>query len=542
MQANVTMYSIRNFFRACIPVDARKEKKRNSTIICNIVRKIAHPYLVGFKNCNDLLHTGEGPLKISSIRLENFKAFKDTGNIGLAKINLVVGKNSAGKSSLVKAILACSQTSSEKKVDNSDLRLVGNYTDLGTFSDVVYGKDDSKSFSIHFGVNNKKSNHKLELKYKFSSGPGLISAKISCVEAIFDGKFVCSARGAFAHQELFDVYSGGTVLTHSKCDDTVQGDRESEEGEVELPDFLRKLKQIVAEEREKAETANPEESVSHVVLNDFKIKILPFVEVKRDKKKIWSHDSLLISDYPLRDQVAQGSAYLDSILSSTVYIGPMRDEPTRSARLAVSSGNTTGKKGEHLTGLLHTKLRDEKFKEKLNRYLSKLGIADGITTGESYQSAGGRKRNTGYINILLEKNGQYNSLVDVGFGTSQVLPVVFELMAHENRLILIEHPEQHLHPYAQSEIGDLLVDSKNKKNQLIVETHSVTMIERIRRLIRNGNLDPIDVKILYIQSDEKMGSSICKQIGFLSDGTFDNPWPEKEFFGEREAESLSDWW
>ena len=125
-------------------------------------------------------------------------------------------------------------------------------------------------------------------------------------------------------------------------------------------------------------------------------------------------------------------------------------------------------------------------------------------------------RKTGYINILLQKNEQFHSLVDVGFGTSQVLPIVFELMANKNRLILIEQPELHLHPSAQAEIAELFLDSIKNKNQLVVETHSATLIERIRRLIRNGTFDPEDATIIYIQEGgSKTDGSVCKQIGFL---------------------------
>ena len=88
---------------------------------------------------------------IETMRVKNFKAFKDSGLLKLAKINLIVGKNSAGKSSLMKAILGCSQTASERKVDSSDFRLVGMLTDLGTFKDTIHGKNENANFSISFG-------------------------------------------------------------------------------------------------------------------------------------------------------------------------------------------------------------------------------------------------------------------------------------------------------------------------------------------------------------------------------------------------------
>ena len=84
-------------------------------------------------------------------------------------------------------------------------------------------------------------------------------------------------------------------------------------------------------------------------------------------------------------------------------------------------------------------------------------------------------------------------MVDVGFGTSQVLPVIFELMAHRQKIIVIEQPELHLHPSAQAELGSLLKDSILRDNQLFIETHSINLIERLRRLMRKGELNSKDV-------------------------------------------------
>ena len=164
--------------------------------------------------------------------------------------------------------------------------------------------------------------------------------------------------------------------------------------------------------------------------------------------------------------------------------------------------------------MLHSKLESVEFQNQFNSYLQKLKIADGIVTSESFLDIGEVNRKTGYINILLQKNEQFHSLVDVGFGTSQVLPIVFELMANKNRLILIEQPELHLHPSAQAEIAELFLDSIKNKNQLVVETHSATLIERIRRLIRNGTFDPEDATIIYIQEGaQKLMDLFVNRLG-----------------------------
>ena len=484
--------------------------------------------------------TGKGMVQINTIQLENFKAFKNSKCIKLAKINLVVGKNSAGKSSLVKSILGASQTARERKMDNSDFRLVGDLADLGTFKDTIHGKEENSKFSISFGIQapNRRHDHVLTLKYTYKKGPRLVSATVSGIKAFVGKDLVCSAKGSYKNQNKFKLGMSGQVLSHTRIEDTSH--IELNQPEVEIPEILRKLNQFIADERGADSETKEDVTKQVMVLNDMYIRIVQLV--KYEKKDVWHTANTFSTDNDVLSEVSGASRAIDTILTNCVYIGPLRDEPSRSARLAVSSGNSSGKKGENLAVMLHSNLEDTDFKDKFNHYLKKLGIADGIITSESYLSVSKMDSKTGYINILLEKNGQYNTLVDVGFGTSQVLPVVFELMAQKNRLILIEQPELHLHPSAQAEIGDLLVDSMKRKNQLIVETHSVTLIERVRRLIREGKLDHKDVNIIYIQDNPEKRCSECKQIGFLSNGDFDSPWPERDFFGERAAEALSDWW
>ena len=132
-------------------------------------------------------------------------------------------------------------------------------------------------------------------------------------------------------------------------------------------------------------------------------------------------------------------------------------------------------------------------------------------------------------------------MMDLGFGTSQVLPIVYECLANNAKLILIEQPELHLHPSAQGELANVFAYASKNQNQLLVETHSVAIIERTRHLIRKGEISSKDATIIFVGKDDKKGSYI-KQIDFLPDGTFSDPWPEDDFFGEHERTSLSDWW
>ena len=126
------------------------------------------------------------------------------------------------------------------------------------------------------------------------------------------------------------------------------------------------------------------------------------------------------------------------------------------------------------------------------------------------------------------------SLSDVGFGISQILPVIVQCIYFEGRNILIEQPELHLHPGLQAELGDLFIDSAiKKKNTLVIETHSEHLILRILRRIREtaqGKLEhgvtpitPDQVSVLYVEPD-KNGSQVL-DIRVNKNGEFNDPWP-----------------
>ncbi len=78
-----------------------------------------------------------------------------------------------------------------------------------------------------------------------------------------------------------------------------------------------------------------------------------------------------------------------------------------------------------------------------------------------------------------------SSLLDVGFGVSQVLPVITMLfLVPENTIVLIEQPALHRHPSAQAKLADLFLEVAEKRHlQLIIESHSEHLLRRMQRRI-----------------------------------------------------------
>ena len=103
------------------------------------------------------------------------------------------------------------------------------------------------------------------------------------------------------------------------------------------------------------------------------------------------------------------------------------------------------------------------------------------------------------------RKGARRNLIDVGYGVSQVLPLLVDLLEpNGSSRLLLQQPEVHLHPSAQAQLGSLLCATAGAQCQLIVETHSDYTLDRILLDIRDkrSDLEPDDVSILYFERDD----------------------------------------
>ena len=98
--------------------------------------------------------------------------------------------------------------------------------------------------------------------------------------------------------------------------------------------------------------------------------------------------------------------------------------------------------------------------------------------------------------------GPQRNLIDVGYGVSQALPVIIELLRSDAPpLFLLQQPEVHLHPSAQAALGSMLCEVAGQDRQLVIETHSDHLMDRVRMDVRDRKtgLKPDDVSILFFE-------------------------------------------
>lgn len=117
------------------------------------------------------------------------------------------------------------------------------------------------------------------------------------------------------------------------------------------------------------------------------------------------------------------------------------------------------------------------------------------------------------------------NIADVGFGVSQVLPVLVALIAAEpGQLVYLEQPELHLHPRAQVALATVLADAARRGVRVVAETHSSLLLLGVQTLVAEGKLSPDLVKLHWFSRNDD-GITQVSSAELDDAGTYGN-WPE----------------
>ena len=179
------------------------------------------------------------------------------------------------------------------------------------------------------------------------------------------------------------------------------------------------------------------------------------------------------------------------------------------------------------------------MKESIEEFGRKSGLFDDISV-RSFGDTGGAPFQIQVRKWGKRRKGAHRNLIDVGYGVSQALPLLTELLRPDAPgMFLLQQPEVHLHPRAQAALGSLFCDVAVSGRQLLVETHSDYVIDRVRMDVRDGEtgLKPEDVSILYFERDElavKIHSMTIDEQGNLLDA----PPSYRQFFAEELRKSI----
>ncbi len=383
---------------------------------------------------------------ITRLRAQNFKSWKDTGDLRIAPLTGLFGTNSSGKTSILQVLLILKQ--SVESLDPRRVLYLGDersLIDLGTFSDVIHEHDTN--LQLKFSLSWEELGGDARLDVAFSADNSRLRLS----------EFVCTLG-----DDVLRVKEGTEGFSFTQNDG---------------PEIA---------------TGSP-----------------------------WGFHSSPPSDPTFS---------LRLCLELVNYLGPLRQRSRRAPY--IWSGNTpsdVGPDGGEFAQALLATLSGQRTVQSVADSLKRMKLIEKFRIEPIEPTSR-------YYEIRLRKTQSSAEVLlpNVGFGVSQVLPVlVLCYYAAEGSTLIIEQPELHLHPAAQSELADVLIDVvKNRRMQIIVESHSEHLLRRLQRRIAEGDFAAHHAALYFCEMDN--GASKITPLEINEEGFIKN-WP-KDFFGDEMGE------
>ncbi|MYC10998.1 MAG: AAA family ATPase [Holophagales bacterium] len=242
-------------------------------------------------------------------------------------------------------------------------------------------------------------------------------------------------------------------------------------------------------------------------------------------------------------------------LASTAEVvptAPLRAKPQRTYDPVTESATP---EGEHIPMFMMRLNRTQLDRWKdLQRSLVDFGRESGLFSDIKIKRHGKQISDPFQLEIKVHSSSHHN-ITDVGYGVSQSLPILVDLLSVERtaesrqypsisgeRTFMLQQPEVHLHPRGQAALASLLVEflalsrKRRRRHRVLIETHSDYILDRLRISVRKKRIKPGDVSILYFEPD---GNSVkIYNIGVDSHGNLKGePSTYRDFF-VRESDSF----
>lgn len=387
---------------------------------------------------------------MQSFRLRNIKGFPDSGSFEIKPITVIIGRNSSGKSSLIRFPLVLKQTVQESV---SPFLSFGRYIDYGNFEDVVFNHDTNLNISFDIEINSEKFLYLLKRTYipykisKLKEAFYIENKKLIIHVEVGKPKKVSKSKEGLKVKK-FQILLGDDNIISCDENDTLYDvnvmDRKFGKYSLQFDSFIPNINYMDLEP-----SVNNTES-------EYKEELI----------------------YMVRAITRAVQMYLSTLCDNISYIGPFRKIPERSYRYKEANLENVGFDGQYTAEILASYYRrsDTKFFENINEWLNKhLGMKLTVEDlkGDLYK-------------ILIKdlETNVNNNIIDVGFGLSQVLPIIVQVFMNKHydtktirqnytrrflnkKLNIIEQPELHLHPSAQANLADLFIEGHKIDKKII---------------------------------------------------------------------------
>lgn len=419
---------------------------------------------------------------MDQITLKNFRCFREEQTARLAPLTLLVGENSTGKTSFLAMIRAMRDLVCRDRVPD----FKEEPYDLGSFDEIAHHRgargSRAETFEAGFAVTledpSKDAGYRLNVVFgKKGTVPVPVKRCLSDSQKKVWIEHDLQPDGLW--QLRFGTSRGIWTLDRNNVHYNI---RSGNDGYV-VPLFV----------------------LFHYFADNLRL-LRKRREISSVLTKLSGSEQPSDSDWELIKNLCnrsrQGMSFSNELLYASA---PVRSKPHRTYD---PSRPTRDPEGDYVPMYLaDLYFRDVTRWKALKDALEKFGKEAGLFDEISVMPLG--KTASGPFQLQIRKfgrkaKGPQRNLIDVGYGVSQVLPVITELLRDDAPpIFLLQQPEVHLHPSAQATLGSLFCQVAKPERQLVVETHSDHLLDRVRMDVRDGvtKLKPEDVSILYFERD-----------------------------------------
>ncbi|MCQ2338196.1 MAG: AAA family ATPase [Paludibacteraceae bacterium] len=394
-----------------------------------------------------------------------FKSIVQVDNFNLAPLTMLAGINSSGKTSLLQALLLLKQTveSESKQV----LLNNGKYLNAENVTDLMFKKPGKKEMSIGIILSEEEVANPEDF-VKYSEGSDVTLSTVETNISFITESGECFVKGI----EVVFRYS----------DDSEQS--------VKIK-RLSKLYNISYSSSLMIDTNTTERNDKRTV-SDASLEFTNFLPFYGEAKV---GNTKRIYSLPVMKELM---TTLKSYFSKLKYVGPSRVEPELSRSYSTTLFESVGVNGEYTRFILNEKKNEvvDGYEETLTQAVSRW-ICREMNLAKSIDVV--KDANRLYRTFITNHSGIKVDLCQMGFGLSQILPVVVQgLLTPKGGMFIVVDPDVHIHPKVQGVLVDFFIELKNHGRTVIVETHSDHLITRLRRRVAERKVDNNDVNLCFV--------------------------------------------
>lgn len=451
---------------------------------------------------------------LTYIELDKFKSYGNKTSFDIKPLTILCGVNSSGKSSLIKSLLLLKQ-SYENLAASNEITFNDKYCNCGIFQDVAFNRQ-MKNFTIKSG-------------FKITRGIDQNGDPNEYRDTVFYKELCRMYHLKYRDQVAFNISSKIEVASDNNDNGGLTTGNKIESYEVIID--------VISLNDEEITTFTHSEIHLQRIGNspfryDVDIKSLPFIDQDTETYSGKLNDCACYfsgvsltniykahMEQPARNVLANLFSIFRIISNQHIaikFIAPLRESPQR---YYISDRDVfdVGVSGEN-TVLLFAK----------NQKRKKTNIAEPLSSEDSFRINHVDMRISGLVqkwmnyfelgtltltgNKILQMNVDGHNIVDVGFGVSQTVPIIVQaLIMKKDETLILEQPEIHLHPQMQMRMADFLLAQAMSNKNMIVETHSDHIVNRIcRRVMENPSLLNF-VNIYFIDKNET-GATVRQKV------------------------------